>query len=868
MFRHFLALGCVVVLGLPVMVPSAGVAADAECQREVVLGTSRLGSPIVACQLRGSDPAVKRPLLVVGSMHGTETAGMDVVSRLMQRDVTGLGANVWVVRTVNPDGVAAGSRGNARGVDVDANFPTTGWKQRAKGTADWGGPKAASEPETRALMKAVSKLRPKQAVVFHQDLGMINCPPYRSKSLAKRLHALTGYPYKCLPGLAGSFTAWANQQYSSTSALTFDLEASPPAERLDGVAAALVTLTSTSPGPPPGAGTPTAPTAGADTGAVVRGQSVTIDVLANDRGANGELVAPGLAVITAPRNGRAEVQDADGPGPTRPQVTYTPSLDAPATDSFTYRLTEAGQTADASVTLSVANAAPTAGDDSAKVRSNAGVVIQVPVLDNDADPDGGTLVITEVGAPEHGTASVNGNTISYDPTDGYVGPDGFTYRISDGQGATAQARVTMKVRAPRTTLTPVPDEVATAPGLAVRIDVLANDSGGTAPLQVVKVSTAKAVDTTKVVSTAMAVGTTKAVGRVTLARDRRTVIFKPRRAFAGTATFTYTVRDKRGTTAQARVNVTVAATPPAADSPTPTGSASAVIPNRLVLGREYRIDVSTGGFAQDAMDAEVQKRTGTAWQTVTTGTLAATGGSIPLAVTPTLAPLTSTARTASLDLRVRVTASDGTTAHTAPTSVQVATDISAEVSGPLQRADVPFSYRPGCPVGPESLRRVTLNYWDYTGAQARGSLIAHADAIADLTSVFTQAFNAGFRIKAMTPVDAYYDSGQRSPTDSDHASMAQSNTSAFNCRPVVGNPTKLSAHSYGIAIDINPFENPYAVAGAVYPTGSAKYLTRTPCRTGMICTGGVIATAMQAVGWPWGARWSKPDYQHFSLSGR
>ena len=159
---------------------------------------------------------------------------------------------------MNPDGVAAGSRGNARGVDVDANFPTAGWKQRAKGTADWGGPKASSEPETRALMKAVSKLRPKQAVVFHQDLGVINCPPYRSKSLAKRLHSLTGYPYKCLPVLAGSFTAWANQQYSSTTALTFDLEASPAAEHLDGVAAALITLASTTPGPAPGAGTPTA----------------------------------------------------------------------------------------------------------------------------------------------------------------------------------------------------------------------------------------------------------------------------------------------------------------------------------------------------------------------------------------------------------------------------------------------------------------------------------------------------------------------------------------------------------------------------------------------------------------------------------
>ena len=140
MFRHFVALGCVVVIGLPVMVPSAGVAADAECQREVVLGKSRLGSPIVACQLRGSDPAVKRPLLVVGSMHGTETAGMDVVSRVMQRDVTGLGANVWVVRSVNPDGVAAGSRGNARGVDVDANFPTSRMEAAREGDRRLGWP--------------------------------------------------------------------------------------------------------------------------------------------------------------------------------------------------------------------------------------------------------------------------------------------------------------------------------------------------------------------------------------------------------------------------------------------------------------------------------------------------------------------------------------------------------------------------------------------------------------------------------------------------------------------------------------------------------------------------------------------------------
>ena len=190
------------------------------------------------------------------------------------------------------------------------------------------------------------------------------------------------------------------------------------------------------------------------------------------------------------------------------------------------------------------------------------------------------------------------------------------------------------------------------------------------------------------------------------------------------------------------------------------------------------------------------------------------------------------------------------------------------VSGPLTRADVPYSYRPGCPVEPQALRRMSMNYWDYAGKVARGTLIVRADVVADLQYVFARAFDAGFRIKQMVPTDAFYDEGRRSPLDSDVASMGASNTSAFNCRPVVGNPTKPSAHSFGIAIDINPFENPYVAGGAVHPRGSGAYLQRAPCRTGMICPGHVVAVAMVNRGWGWGARWPEPDYQHFSANGR
>ena len=100
---------------------------------------------------------------------------------------------------------------------------------------------------------------------------------------------------------------------------------------------------------------------------------------------------------------------------------------------------------------------------------------------------------------------------------------------------------------------------------------------------------------------------------------------------------------------------------------------------------------------------------------------------------------------------------------------------------------------------------------------------------------------------------------------SDTRSMAVDNTSAFNCRSVTGNPYRISQHSYGNAIDINTWENPYVTSSHVYP--SRHYLRRTPYRTGMILRHRAVARAFAYLGWLWGARWSHPDYQHFSSNG-
>jgi hypothetical protein len=189
------------------------------------------------------------------------------------------------------------------------------------------------------------------------------------------------------------------------------------------------------------------------------------------------------------------------------------------------------------------------------------------------------------------------------------------------------------------------------------------------------------------------------------------------------------------------------------------------------------------------------------------------------------------------------------------------------VSGPLTRSAVRWSYRAGCPVKPSGLRRITINRFTYGHMVARGSLVVRAGAVPDLLRVFKASFASRFPVRSMKPTDAFYAGGRRTPTQSDVAAMKADNTSAFNCRPVTGNPYRVSQHSYGNAIDINTVRNPYVVGSTVYPSFARTYLDRSHVRTGMITRSGVIASTMRRNGWPWGARWSHPDYQHFSANG-
>jgi hypothetical protein len=163
-------------------------------------------------------------------------------------------------------------------------------------------------------------------------------------------------------------------------------------------------------------------------------------------------------------------------------------------------------------------------------------------------------------------------------------------------------------------------------------------------------------------------------------------------------------------------------------------------------------------------------------------------------------------------------------------------------------------------VAPEGLRLVTVTYWGFDDQFHTGSIVV-ADQVTNLiVTAFRSLYEQRFPIRRMEPVSAY--------GGDDDASMAADNTSGFNCRPAVSDgPSHWSNHAYGLAVDVNPVENPYLLSGRVLPPAGADYVDRSVYRPGMAVSGGVLPSAFASIGWGWGGVWDSPDYQHFSADG-
>lgn len=174
-----------------------------------VIGRSIEGREIVATQL--GDPNAERVVLVVGVIHGDEPGGLGVIEELRE-DGAPEGTQLWLISSLNPDGLAAGKRGNAHGVDLNRNFPYR-WKGGVPPSSGYyPGPSPSSEPETLAAMKLIERISPDVSVWYHQPWGAVLACKGRP-ALAARYAKLVKMEGSCRgKGLRGTAISWENDE--------------------------------------------------------------------------------------------------------------------------------------------------------------------------------------------------------------------------------------------------------------------------------------------------------------------------------------------------------------------------------------------------------------------------------------------------------------------------------------------------------------------------------------------------------------------------------------------------------------------------------------------------------------------------------
>jgi protein MpaA len=186
-----------------------------------VIGRSVRGRPIAAWAY--GPPAARRRVLVIGVIHGDERAGLAIIRALRRRPVPA-DVQLWLLPELNPDGVAADTRQNAHGVDLNRNFPYR-WRHSSDPTFD-SGPRPASEPETRAAMRLVARIHPAVTITYHQHMDLVD-ESGGDRGVARRYARLAGLRATCLTFLPGEETAWSNHTFPGTTSFVVELPAGP-----------------------------------------------------------------------------------------------------------------------------------------------------------------------------------------------------------------------------------------------------------------------------------------------------------------------------------------------------------------------------------------------------------------------------------------------------------------------------------------------------------------------------------------------------------------------------------------------------------------------------------------------------------------
>lgn len=240
-----------------------------------------------------------------------------------------------------------------------------------------------------------------------------------------------------------------------------------------------------------------------------------------------------VGIVVAPQHGRAEVSGGI--------LTYTPAENFTGTDSLRYQVRDVhGLTAEATVTITVTGDADPPGASHDFVQTPEDVALDVSVLLNDTDPDGGSLTIVSFTQGNSGTVTAGAaGILRYTPSPNFSGEDAFNYVIRNTSGLTAEAAVYVTVSAVDDPPNAVDDTATTDEDTATTIAVTTNDTH----------PDGDAFTLTGVAAPPAAQGTAVIQGGA--------ILFTPAADFFGTATFSYTITDADGDTDTATVTVTV-----------------------------------------------------------------------------------------------------------------------------------------------------------------------------------------------------------------------------------------------------------------------------------------------------------------------
>lgn len=157
--------------------------------------------------------------------------------------------------------------------------------------------------------------------------------------------------------------------------------------------------------------------------------------------------------------------------------------------------------------------------------------------------------------------------------------------------------------------------------------------------------------------------------------------------------------------------------------------------------------------------------------------------------------------------------------------------------------------------GLDHLSYLTVTHVNFYGISMHGHIIVAASIAEEVLDIFQEIYEARFPIERIRLID-YYDAD-------DELSMEDNNSVGFNFR-YIANTQRLSNHAWGMAIDINPVQNPFYRDGLVLPVAGAAYMDRDNVRPGMIVPGDAVYNAFISRGWTWGGHWRVPiDYHHF-----